>query len=91
MPTREYLEALHNNTGAVFTCGQLEKGENGTLHIQFYVNYKDPKRFSAMKKIDAAAHWEVVKVNNAAISYVLKEDTRVDGPYEFGVRPKVNQ
>lgn len=32
-----------------------------------------------------------MKVNQAAISYVLKEDTRVEGPYEFGVRPKVNQ
>lgn len=44
-----------------------------------------------MKKINSHVHWEVVKINKAAISYVMKEDTRLEGPFEFGERPKVNQ
>lgn len=31
--TREYLEKIHANLSAVYTCGQLEKGDNGTPHI----------------------------------------------------------
>jgi len=31
--TRTYLERLHVKSNAVYTCGQLEKGEEGTPHI----------------------------------------------------------
>lgn len=40
-----------------------------------------------MKKYDKRAHWEPVKVDNGADRYCMKEDTRVDGPWEFGVKP----
>jgi len=40
-----------------------------------------------MHKYDKRVHIEVVKVNNGADDYCLKEDTRIDGPWEFGVRP----
>lgn len=40
-----------------------------------------------MHKYDKRVHIEVVKVNNGADDYCLKEDTRVDGPWEFGVKP----
>jgi len=67
----------------------LEKGAEGTVHLQFFVNFQknDKKRLAGMKKIDAKAHWEPVKVNNGADTYCMKEDTRVDGPWEFGNRP----
>lgn len=29
----EYLRSLHEMSDAVFTCGQLERGDNGTPHI----------------------------------------------------------
>lgn len=76
--------------GTVYVCGQLERGENGTPHIQYYVNTEKAERLSAMKKRCPHTHWEVVRVNKAAQQYVMKEDTRVEGPYEFGVKPKVN-
>jgi len=44
-------------------------------------------RLSAMKKLHGKAHWEVVRFNRAAELYVMKEDTRVDGPWEFGIKP----
>jgi len=86
----EYLLSVHQSSGAVYTCGQLEKAESGTLHIQFYINFKEPKRFAAMKKLDDSVHWEIVKINAAAIQYCMKEESRVLGPYEYGTRPKVN-
>ncbi len=40
-----------------------------------------------MKKLAPRAHWEPVKVDNGADRYCMKEDTRVDGPWEFGSKP----
>lgn len=37
---REYLEAWHKLDEVVFVTGQLEKGENGTPHIQYFVQLK---------------------------------------------------
>lgn len=38
----DYLRDFYKNSGAVYVCGQLEKGEEGTPHIQFFVNFKKP-------------------------------------------------
>lgn len=83
----EYLEKFWSESKATYVCGQLEKGEEGTLHLQFFVNFKNPQRCAALKKIDNKIHIEVVKINNGAHDYCMKEDTRVDGPWEFGVKP----
>lgn len=83
----EYLEGLHKDTKATYTCGQLEKGAEGTLHLQFFMYFKTAVRAAAIKKKDKRLHIEKVEVNNGADTYCMKEDTRVDGPWEFGVRP----
>ena len=41
-------------------------------------------RPTAFKKIDKRVHVETVKINNGADDYCMKEDTRVEGPWEFG-------
>jgi hypothetical protein len=41
-----------------------------------------------MKKIHQESHWEEVKINNGAHDYCMKEDTRLEGPFEFGVKPR---
>lgn len=47
------LKSIHEAAKAVYTCGQLEMGESGTLHLQFYVNVgKNKQRLSAMKKVN---------------------------------------
>lgn len=33
------------------------------------------------------SHYEIVKKNNGADEYCNKEDTRVSGPWQFGIRP----
>lgn len=83
----DYLENFFQKTKAQYVCGQLEKGAEGTLHLQFFANYKDQKKAGGIKKHDSRLHIEIVKVNNGADSYCMKEETRVDGPWEFGVKP----
>jgi len=83
----DYLKKWFDD-GAAYVNGQLEKGKDGTVHIQFFLNYKKPgRRLAALKKHDGRAHFELVKRDNGASDYCLKEETRVEGPWEFGVKP----
>lgn len=85
--TADYLEQIHKKSKATYTVGQLEKGAEGTPHIQFFMNFKTPVRPTAIKKLDNRLHIEVVKINNGADAYCMKEDTRLEGPYEYGMKP----
>jgi hypothetical protein len=86
--TEQYLDQVYFKSGAKYVVGQLEKGEKeGTLHIQFYVNFDEPQRMSKLKKVDNRMHIVPVYKNNGADTYCMKEDTRVDGPYQFGEIP----
>lgn len=62
-----------------------EVGEEGTHHLQGYIVFKDTKRLSAVKKINARAHWEQSKgTTTDNYNYCSK-----DGIFEeFGIRPK---
>ena len=40
-----------------------------------------------MKKMCSNSHFEIVKCLDEAIDYCQKEDTRVEGPWSFGIRP----
>ncbi len=69
-------------------CGQLEKGKEGTVHLQFALSFPKPgKRLSALKKICRKSHFEPVVVDNGVDAYCMKEETRVEGPWEFGIKP----
>lgn len=37
---QDYLEKIHTDLKAVYTVGQLERGAEGTNHIQFFMNFK---------------------------------------------------
>ena len=85
---QDWLAEAHKHSGAVYTVGQLEKGKEGTVHLQFFINLPKPgKRITAMKKVCKYTHWEPVKKDNGAADYCMKEDTRVEGPWTFGERP----
>lgn len=88
----DYLKELKEKVGANYICGQLEKGEKTEhLHIQFFINFKQPARIGKITKFDKRIHVEKVKVNNGADTYCMKKETRVEGPIELGVKPvKVN-
>lgn len=85
--SQEYLKEIHEKTGATYTCGQLERGLGGTLHLQFFMNFAQKARITKITKVDPKVHCEPVVVNNGADTYCMKEDTRVEGPWEFGTRP----
>jgi len=64
---------------------QVELGEEGTPHIQGFVQFEDKLRLTACKKLHKKAHWEKRRgTPDEARDYCMKEDTRIDGPYEYG-------
>lgn len=66
---------------------QLERGEEGTLHIQGYVRFTHPKKLQAAKNaiVCTEAHMEVAQGNEEQCKlYCTKNDTRQAGPWEFG-------
>lgn len=42
---------------------------------------------AGLKKICAKSHFEPVARDNGAANYCNKDDTRIAGPWTFGVRP----
>jgi hypothetical protein len=76
------IEALIEG-GAKEYVFQLEKGESGTPHYQGFVSMVARQRATAMKKILPRAHWEQAKNPGAARNYCRKEESRVDGPWEW--------
>lgn len=83
-----YLEKWHT-TGCEYVTGQLEKGKEGTVHLQFFLNFggKAKKRISALKKHCPKAHFEPVIKDNGAAEYCNKDETRIDGPWTYGIKP----
>ena len=81
------LEQVHQRTSAAYTVGQLEQGANGTLHLQFVQNFRIPRRLAHYKKYLPQAHCEPVLVDNGVDKYCMKQETRVDGPWEYGEKP----
>ena len=57
----QWLEATHKAHDLKFTTGQLEKGTEGTLHLQWFIQLDKPgKRISALKKVCPYTHWTPV-------------------------------
>lgn len=78
VPTLEWKDS-------VYIVYQKEKGENGTEHYQGYVQFEKAHRLSALKKINARAHWEPRRgTHEQAVTYCTKEDTRMSEPVELG-------
>jgi len=67
-------------------------GKQNTLHLQGYVFFKHQRFFTAMKKLLPRAHIEAAKGSpEENKAYCTKEEGRVDGPYEFGICPKIGR
>lgn len=83
----DYIKLWVTQGGAVFSTGQIEQGAQGTVHLQYFIHFKDQVRMSALKKHCKRSHFTLVKKNNGADDYCNKEETRIDGPWSHGVRP----
>lgn len=87
-PPEDWIQWL-KNLEATYTLGQLEKGENGTPHVQAVLYFVDAKR---------PTHWKGILCWAKGISqadallrvtrYCSKAETRIDGPFEDGIKPK---
>lgn len=66
---------------------QEEKGENGTPHLQGYVQFATKKRPKGIFK-NHKIHWEKTRDVKKAIEYCQKEDTRNGEIYYRGIEPK---
>jgi len=77
-------------SGVQYAIFQIEKcPETGRIHIQGALQLDKQQRLTWMKKLHSTAHWEVMKGNwQQNIDYCSKSETKINGPWEFGTRPK---
>lgn len=90
-PLDSEIENLKKNAEQFrYLVFQLERGNaEGTLHLQGYIYSAKPKRLGGWKSvIGQRAHIEPARGSPSQNrEYCTKEDTRVDGPWEFGSMP----
>ena len=60
---------------------QIEKGAEGTEHIQGMIGYKNQIKWVVVKEAFPRAHLEFVRGKKAMIAYCQKAETRVRGPF----------
>lgn len=84
------LKQIHELTGAQYTTGQLEQGEQGTVHLQFMQHFNEQKTLTFYKKYLKEAHAQPIKKDNGVQDYVNKEETRIEGPWTYG-EPLLNR
>lgn len=81
------MKTFYETMGATYVIAQLEKGETtGTEHIQFTCYFETPKKLTHFAGVPA--HMEPCMSHKACLEYCSKRDTRLEGPCEFGKKPK---
>lgn len=80
------LKDLYDSGKVAYCNGQLELSDSGREHLQAYVEFNTKMKFNALKNLidDQTVHIEQVKIDNGASNYAMKEETRLDGPIEYG-------
>lgn len=64
-----------------------EVGEEGTPHLQGYIEFKTPKRFSTLKNINQRIHWEERRgTAKQASEYCKKEGNFIERRHDFATR-----
>lgn len=88
IPGQEYHEYLQGKQGIKWYVFQLEEAPTTrTPHFQGAICFKNPKRLSEVKLAlnSETVHVEAMKGReNQAAAYCLKEDSRVEGPWQMG-------
>lgn len=75
-----YMDYFLNSNWKYLVIGK-EVGEQGTSHLQGYIEFETNQRLSKMKKIDTTIHWELRRGSGEQAATYCKKD----GDYmEFG-------
>ena len=89
-PPDNYLDGRFDEERMRSLIGQLERGEQGTLHWQLGVSYRGQVRLATVvRDFGQGVHAEVRRGSRAELmAYVTKDDTREPGsmPVQFGER-----
>lgn len=75
-----------------FLVFQIEKApDTGKLHAQGVVWFHNPRYMAGVKKVfeSETMHLEPCKSQSNAVGYCMKEETRIAGPFTYGVVPAV--
>ncbi len=92
MGSRNWLFTLNNPEDSEYPCKwtldrvklivyQVEVGEEGTIHLQGYLELESPRRLTYLKTLSARSHWEPRKGSRRqALEYVTKEETQLCPP-----------
>lgn len=62
--------------------------ENSREHYQGFISFHKRTGLSKAKQLFGNSHLEIARHIEAAIDYCAKEESRISGPWEDGVRPK---
>lgn len=85
---QKHWQDLYDSEILQFAVFQREKGEEkGTIHFQFFVNFRTPQYFSKLKTSLIPAGCHFAPMISSAVrcrEYCSKVDTRISGPYEVG-------
>lgn len=66
---------------------QLERGSEGTEHLQGYIRLKIKSRMPKVKRVLGSDHVHLETAKGTEVQnreYCTKSDTRIDGPFEYG-------
>ena len=53
----EYLRKWKESHKCTFVTGQVEKGEQGTVHLQYFLNFSAQVRLAHLKKVCSRSHF----------------------------------
>lgn len=83
----EFMVVLKSIPNMIAARCQLEKGEAGTPHFQWMISTKSQCQITSIIKKLKGCHVEVARNAMAAWDYCGKQDTRMEGPLDFGIPP----
>lgn len=88
--TQEWQDKLPGTCN--YAVWQKEKAASGKVHIQAFLKLSKPMRMAGLKKCFGNVHCEMTRgTDEQAMMYCKKEESRVEGPFEFGTLTRQGQ